>query len=191
MKVLIIDNYDSFTYNIYQTVGVITGNEPLVYLNDQITIKQVKEINPDRIIISSGIGSPLKEENCGNCVAIVKEFYNKIPILGISIGNLIIANTFKCKIVFSPNVQHGELISVNLNKVALFDSLPDKMTAMAYYTYIIDNNNLPNNIDIIAETDTKTIMGFKVKNYPVYGLQFNPESIGTHNGSLIFKNFLN
>ncbi len=190
MKVLIIDNYDSFTYNIYQAVGVITGTEPLVYLNDQITVDQVKEIGPERIIISSGTGNPVKKENRGNCAEIIGAFYQEIPILGISMGHLILAHVFNCKIMFSPNIQHGELISVNLNKVDLFNKLPEKILAMAYYTFIIDKKSLPDNLNLIAKADNNSIMGFQLKNYPVYGLQFNPESMGTENGNMIFQNFL-
>ena len=191
MKILIIDNYDSFTYNIYQDVGVITGKEPIVYLNDQITVEQINKMNPDRIIISSGSGNPRKTENIGNCAKIIKNFYHQIPILGISMGNLIIAHNFNCKIRYSPNIQHGELITINSMHSELFDQVSDSFQAMAYYTFIIDRDGLPDNVEIIAESNNKTIMGIKVKGYPVYGVQFNPESLGTESGKNIFKNFIN
>ncbi|MDI3311805.1 MAG: aminodeoxychorismate/anthranilate synthase component II [Thermoanaerobacterium sp.] len=183
---LLIDNYDSFTYNLYQFIGEIYG-DILVIRNDKIGLNDVALMNPKGIIISPGPGRP---ENAGISVDIVNEFGDKIPILGICLGHQAIGYAYGAKIIRANSIMHGKTSSVNHIGKGLFEGIESPMKAMRYHSLIIDKNSLPESLEITAETDDGTVMAVKHKHYHVYGLQFHPESILTDDGKTILRNFV-
>lgn len=190
MKILIIDNYDSFTYNLYQYAGEAAGTEPLVYFNDKIDVEQVRSLEPDKIIISPGPGTPHKARDRGCCAEIVSSLCSSIPILGICMGHQIICYTFGAKIIRHSQIMHGKTSEVFFSDSPLFAGLDSPLTVMRYHSLVVSPASLPSCLTVTAELSDKTIMGVKHTDYPLYGLQFHPESIGTVKGKQIIKNFL-
>jgi len=189
-KTLIIDNYDSFTYNLYQYIGELNAN-PIVCKNDELEIKYLEKIKPSHIIISPGPGKPSKKNDFGICKNIIKQYYKSIPILGVCLGHQGIAEYFGAKIVNAPKVMHGKKSIIIHNSDSLFSDIPENFEAMRYHSLLISDKNFPSSLEIIAKTvEDNLIMALKHKNYPVYGVQFHPESIGTGFGIKILKNFL-
>jgi anthranilate synthase component 2 len=187
MKILLIDNYDSFTYNLYHYLSALNCNVE-VYRNDVITIKQIKKNNYKKIVISPGPGNP---NQAGNCLAIVKYFYKKIPILGVCLGHQVIGQVFKSKIVGAKTLMHGKTSLIKHNGKGVFKGLKKIITATRYHSLVVDNKNFGNDLIITAETKDKTIMGIMHKKYNVHGVQFHPESIKTTAGLKILNNFIN
>ncbi len=187
MKVLIIDNYDSFVYNIYQYVGEYVS-DVIVKRND-INIKEVKEINPDKIIISPGPSIP---ENAGNTIKIIKEFYDKVPILGICLGHQAIGVAFGCKIRRAKKIMHGKVSKIYHKNVGILKGIENPFIATRYHSLVIDDSNFNHDeLEIIARSlDDDEIMAIQHKKYPIFGLQFHPESILTPVGKDIIKKFL-
>ena len=186
--ILVIDNYDSFTYNIVQYAGEINNNI-CVHKNDQITTEKIKDIHPTHIIISPGPGNP---RQAGKCIDIIKYFYEEIPILGVCLGHQAIGEAFGCKVKKHDSIIHGMTSSINHNKISkLFNSIPEKFKATRYHSLIIDKNTLNKNLKVNAWLKDKTIMGIEHIKYPLYGVQFHPESIKTDFGKKIIKNFIN
>lgn len=183
---VIIDNYDSFTFNLVQYIGENDSNV-VVYKNDEVSVQDLIDINPSKIIISPGPGHP---KDSGVSVEIVKEFYDKIPILGVCLGHQIIGLVFSSGIANSLDIYHGKASEIYHNSCNLFTGIPSPFNATRYHSLIIDRNNLSRNLSIIAETKDAEIMGIKHKKYPVYGVQFHPESILTKSGMQIIRNFL-
>jgi len=190
MKILIIDNYDSFTYNLFQYIGEIIGNEPIVFFNNKITKNMVNELMPDKIVISPGPGTPYIERDRGNCSEIIKAFYKSIPILGVCLGHQILAYTFKGRIINSSEIMHGKCSKINIYNSEIFSGLSRKIIGMRYHSLMVERETLPSCFNVIADLDNGTIMGLNLKNYSVYGLQFHPESIGTAEGKKILRNFI-
>ena len=186
MKILIIDNYDSFTYNLYHYVSKYIKNVDVVR-NDKIDSKSIYKNKYDKIVISPGPGNP---DQSGNCLKIVKEVYKKIPILGVCLGHQIIGQAFGGKIIRAKNLMHGKTSKIIHNKTGLFKNIPSNFEATRYHSLVVDRKKFPNNLDITAETKNKTIMGLKHKNYNVHGFQFHPESISTKMGIKLIKNFI-
>jgi anthranilate synthase component 2 len=183
---LLVDNYDSFTYNLYQFIGEIYS-DILVVRNDKIGLNDIALMNPKGIIISPGPGRP---ENAGISVNIVDEFEGKIPILGICLGHQAIGYAYGAKIIRANTIMHGKTSSVNHVGKGLFEGIKSPMKAMRYHSLVIDKSSLPESLEITAETDDGTIMAIKHKRHHVYGLQFHPESILTDDGKNILKNFV-
>ncbi|MDE4541623.1 aminodeoxychorismate/anthranilate synthase component II [Thermoanaerobacterium sp. R66] len=183
---LLVDNYDSFTYNLYQFIGEIYS-DILVVRNDKIGLNDIALMNPKGIIISPGPGRP---ENAGISVDIVDEFEGKIPILGICLGHQAIGYAYGAKIIRAITIMHGKTSSVNHVGKGLFEGIKSPMKAMRYHSLVIDKSSLPESLEITAETDDGTIMAIKHKHHHVYGLQFHPESILTDDGKNILKNFV-
>ena len=183
--ILLIDNYDSFSYNLYQLIGQIDNNIK-VCRNDKITIDEIKNINPDVIILSPGPGRP---ENAGICINIIKEFYKTIPILGVCLGHQAICAAFGGEISYANKLMHGKSSVVKLNNDPIFDNL-SKITVGRYHSLSLVEATLPEDLEIIAKTKDNEIMAVKHKKYNVYGLQFHPESILTPDGLTIIKNFI-
>lgn len=184
--ILIIDNYDSFTYNLYQYVGEYT--EVLVYRNDKIDIEEIQKIKPTGIIISPGAGRP---ENTGNVLKIIERFYKEIPILGICLGHQAIGYYFKGDIVKAKEVYHGKNSDVKIKGKDIFNGIKRNLNVMRYHSLVIDRVNFPKELEIIGESiEDKEIMAIKHKDYEVYGIQFHPESIGTEKGKRIIENFI-
>ena len=186
MKILLIDNYDSFTYNLYHYLSSLKCNVE-VYRNNKITIDQIKRKKFDKIVISPGPGYP---KNSGYCPKIVKYFSPKIPILGVCLGHQIIGQVFGSKIIHAKKLMHGKLSIIKHNNKGILKGLNKTFEATRYHSLIVDKKNLGKNLIITAETKNKVIMGIMHKKYNVHGVQFHPESIKTRLGIKILKNFL-
>jgi anthranilate synthase component II len=185
--ILLIDNFDSFTFNLYQYLGEL-GEELVVYRNNQLTTEQIVDLNPKAIILSPGPGKP---EDAGICMDVVREFFNKIPILGICLGHQAIGAAFGSVIQRAEIIKHGKTSLVTHNDCELFSDLPDHFEVMRYHSLIVEEVSLPEQLECIAHSnDDQVVMAIKHKQYPVYGLQFHPESIGTPTGKQILNNFL-
>jgi len=188
--ILLIDNYDSFTYNLLHYVEEL-GHNVQVFRNDKITLKKISKINPSKIIISPG---PCTPNEAGICIELVKNFYNKIPILGVCLGHQSIGQAFGAKIIKATKIMHGKTSSVSNLGSKLFNGLPKYFEATRYHSLIIKNGSLPSSFKIISNTlDNKVnvIMGIEHRVYPCYGVQFHPESIASvPHGKRIINNFL-
>jgi len=189
MKIVIIDNYDSFTFNLYQYIAEFES-ETMVFRNDRVSIAELKAINPDKIIISPGPGRPDDPAYFGICAAVIKEFARNIPILGVCLGHQGIANLYGAHIIIADKVMHGKTSQVIHNADSIFKNVPKLFEVMRYHSLIIQLESLPNSFNIIAKTKEGIIMGIKHKSLPLYGLQFHPESVGTPDGKQILQNFL-
>ena len=192
--ILLIDNYDSFTFNLAHYIEE-TGQSVSVIRNDKLTTKDIKNnIKPSKIIISPG---PCTPDDAGICIDVIKEFYQTIPILGVCLGHQSIGQALGANIVRANKIMHGKITEMtNENKSMIFKGLPNKFNATRYHSLVIDPKSLPECFNIISTTqdDNKTIiMGIEHKEYPVYGVQFHPESIGTSmlHGKKIISNFVN
>lgn len=185
---LIIDNYDSFTYNIYQMAGEFEPNIK-VALNDSISIKEIEALSPSHIIISPGSGRP---GDAGISKDAVDRFYKSIPILGVCLGHQALCEVFGGKITYASAPVHGKQSSVHIaNGSPVFIGLPPILRAGRYHSLIAERSTLPDELLVIAESDKGEVMGVSHRDYDVYGLQFHPESILTDQGSRIIENFLN
>lgn len=185
--ILIIDNYDSFTYNLYQYVGEINP-EIEVYRNNKITVKEIMHKRPSHIIISPGPGFP---KEAGISVSLIKEAGPYIPILGVCLGHQGIGEAYGGKVVHAKELVHGKATEVKIDRECeLFASLPEKIKVGRYHSLIVENGSLPPELEVTAETPDGEIMGLKHKKYPVYGIQFHPESVLTPEGKTILRNFL-
>jgi len=186
MKILLIDNYDSFTYNLFHYISKFKKNIDVVR-NDKIDGKTILRRKYNKIIISPGPGNP---NQAGNCLKIVKEVYKNIPILGVCLGHQIIGQVFGGKIVRAKNLMHGKTSIIKHNKKGLFKNIKSNFKATRYHSLIIDRKNFPKDLIINAETKNKTIMGLMHKKYDIHGFQFHPESISTKMGINLIKNFI-
>ena len=187
MKIILIDNYDSFTFNLYHYVSSL-GVAVDVIRNDEITHKQIIKNKYDKIIISPGPGNP---NQSGNCIKIVKALYKKIPILGVCLGHQIIGQVFGSKIIQANKLMHGKTSVIKSKKIGILKNLPSKFVATRYHSLIIDKKTLSNQLEITSETKDGIIMGVLHKEYNIHGVQFHPESIKTIIGIKILKNFIN
>ena len=189
--ILLIDNYDSFTYNLVHYVEEL-GHDVQVYRNDKISLKKIAKLNPKKIIISPG---PCTPNEAGICLDLVKRFYDKMPILGVCLGHQSIGQAFGAKIIKASKIMHGKTSKVSNLGSKIFKGLPASFEATRYHSLVIKNGTLPKNFKVISETidDKKNvIMGIEHENYPCYGVQFHPESIASVPfGKKIMKNFLN
>ena len=187
MKILLIDNYDSFTFNLYHYLSSLKINVDVVR-NDKISYKKIVEKKYNRIVISPGPGNP---NQSGNCLKIVNALYKKIPILGVCLGHQIIGQVFGSKIIQAKKLMHGKTSIIKSNKIGILKNLPTKFEATRYHSLIIDKKTLSKDLEITAETKDGIIMGIKHKVYNIHGVQFHPESIKTTIGLKILKNFIN
>lgn len=186
--ILLIDNYDSFSYNLYQLIGQV-NDDIEVYRNDKITLDEIEDLNPEAIILSPGPGRP---EDAGICVYTVKKFYDKIPILGVCLGHQAICMAFGGKISYASKLMHGKSSIAKLNKDPIFKGLNDEITVGRYHSLSLVETTLPKDLRIISKTaDNGEIMAVKHEKYDIYGLQFHPESILTPDGITIIENFIN
>ena len=186
MKILLIDNYDSFTYNLFHDLSSHNCKVE-VYRNDKITINQILNKKYDKIVISPGPGWP---KEAGNCMKIVKRFYRTIPILGVCLGHQIIGEVFKSKIVIAKKIMHGKTSLIKHYRSGIFTNIKKIISATRYHSLIVDKKSLGSDLTITAETFDNIIMGIKHKKYNVHGVQFHPESFKTPEGKKILKNFL-
>ena len=184
--VLVIDNYDSFTYNLVQYLQEL-GVPTLVYRNDKVSLDELKKVKFKRIVISPGPGRP---QNSGISCALIKQFYKKIPILGVCLGHQCIGYCFGANIVRSDKIMHGKTSLIYHNGKDIFKDIKNPFVATRYHSLIIEKKSLPKNLTVTAHTKDGIIMGVKMKNLPLYGVQFHPESILTGEGKKILENFL-
>ena len=187
MKILLIDNYDSFTFNLYHYISSLKTKVDVVR-NDKITGKEIIKKKYQRIVISPGPGNP---NQAGNCINIVKSLYKNIPILGVCLGHQIIGQAFGSKIIQAKKPMHGKTSKIESKKIGVLKNLPAKFEATRYHSLIIDKKTLSEDLEITAETEDGTIMGVQHKKYNIHGVQFHPESIKTPIGIKILKNFIN
>lgn len=186
--IIIIDNYDSFTYNLVQYASESKKNIKIIR-NDEVSLKKIKEINPTHIILSPGPGNP---QQSGICLDILTNYADKIPILGICLGHQSIGYIYGAEIKQLQIPVHGKTSSIFHNENKIFDNLPNPFIATRYHSLIIDENSVPQNLQTIAWTKEKTIMACRHKQYKrLYGVQFHPESLWTYKGKSIIHNFLN
>lgn len=186
--ILLIDNYDSFSYNLYQLIGQV-NDDIEVYRNDKITPDEIEDLNPEAIILSPGPGRP---EDAGICVDTVKKFHDKIPILGVCLGHQAICVAFGGKISYASKLMHGKSSIAKLNKDPIFKGLNDEITVGRYHSLSLVETTLPKDLRIISKTtDGGEIMAVKHEKYDIYGLQFHSESILTPDGITIIENFIN
>ncbi|MBX2809356.1 MAG: aminodeoxychorismate/anthranilate synthase component II [Cellvibrionaceae bacterium] len=204
MKVLIIDNYDSFTFNLYQYVGEILTQDfdnkidIIVKRNDDINIDEAKQINPDKIIISPGPGTPEQQTYFGVCADIIRELGKTTPLMGVCLGMQGIAHCFGGRIIPATIPVHGKTSNITHDNKGVFSNIPQDIEAMRYHSLIVETASLPGCFDITATTATagraaksdQIIMGIRHKVYPMEGIQFHPESFATEGSKNILKNFL-
>lgn len=184
--ILIIDNYDSFTYNLYQSVAE-SGHELRVIRNDQITVDEIKALAPDGIILSPGPGRP---ENAGICVELIRSLDSNTALLGVCLGLQAITIAFGGSVIAAPEIMHGKSDFIFHRGEGIYDQLPLPFQAGRYHSLIADRNHLPSNLVIEAENSAGLIMGLRHKSRPIYGVQFHPESILTPMGNFILQNFI-
>ncbi|MDF2503827.1 aminodeoxychorismate/anthranilate synthase component II [Clostridium sp.] len=185
--ILIIDNYDSFTYNLYQYIGEIYTDIKVVR-NDEIKAEDIESMDVEGIILSPGPGTP---EKAGICVEVIKRYGSKIPILGICLGHQAIGYAYGGNIVRAKNIKHGKTSDIKHNGEDMFQNVSNPIKVMRYHSLVVDKETFPKELTITAESlDDGVIMGLKHKKYDVYGLQFHPESIITEQGKVMIKNFV-
>lgn len=183
---LMIDNYDSFTYNLVQYLGEL-GQDVQVYRNDEISLKKIAELKPEKIVISPG---PCTPNEAGISLALIHEFAGKIPLLGVCLGHQSIGQAFGGKIIKAKTLMHGKTSLIHHTNTGVFKDLPNPYTATRYHSLVIERETIPDCLEITAWTDDGEIMGVKHKTLAVEGVQFHPESILTEHGHELLNNFL-
>ena len=185
--ILLIDNYDSFTYNLYQYMGIFEKDIKVVR-NDKITIEEIEQINPNRIVLSPGPKSP---KEAGICMDVVKHFYTKKPILGICLGHQSIGAAFGAKIIHAKELMHGKKkLMYKTCESQLFKGLPDTFAAARYHSLAALKDTLPEELKVTAESEDGEVMAVEHTKYPVFGVQFHPESVMTPDGRVMIENFM-
>lgn len=184
--ILVLDNYDSFTYNLVQMIGEITS-EIEVHRNDKITVERIRKMHPDRIIISPGPGRP---ENAGITISLIQALGDIIPILGVCLGHQSIAMAYGGNIVSAPEIIHGKPAQIFHSNIGIFQNVPIPFDAIRYHSLLVERSTLPDELTITAETESGLIMGLRHKSHPVNGVQFHPESILTRDGITLIRNFM-
>jgi anthranilate synthase component 2 len=184
--ILLLDNYDSFTYNLAQYLGEF-GCEVEVHRNDRISVEQIAQRKPERIVISPG---PCTPQEAGICVELIQKLAGKIPILGVCLGHQAIGAAFGGKIIRAPKLFHGKTSQIRHDGSGVFRGLPNPFTATRYHSLIVERKSLPAELQVTAETDDDIIMGMQHRQYPLMGVQFHPESVLTESGKQLLKNFL-
>jgi anthranilate synthase/aminodeoxychorismate synthase-like glutamine amidotransferase len=184
--ILMIDNYDSFTYNLVQYLQEL-GQDVLVFRNDKITLGQIKKLNPEKIVISPGPGRP---EDAGISCAAILEFAGRIPLLGVCLGHQALGYAYGAKIISARKLMHGKTSLIYHRKTGIFKGLPNPFEATRYHSLIVEKKSLPGCLEVTAWTKEGEIMGLKHKKYALWGVQFHPESILTKSGKNLLANFL-
>jgi anthranilate synthase/aminodeoxychorismate synthase-like glutamine amidotransferase len=184
--ILVIDNYDSFTYNLVQYLGEL-GADPKVYRNDAINIEQIRELKPERIVISPGPGVP---KDAGVTIDAIRAFAPKIPILGVCLGNQAIGEAFGGRVVRASYLMHGKTSEICHDSTTIFRGLPYRFKATRYHSLIVEKESLPDSLEISATTPDGIIMGLRHREHRVEGVQFHPESVMTEHGKKLLQNFL-
>ncbi|HEO8419208.1 anthranilate synthase component II [Niallia sp. FSL W8-0635] len=185
--ILLIDNYDSFTYNLFQYLGEL-GEEITVFRNDEISIDAIRHLNPERIVLSPGPGRP---ENAGILIELIQTLHKEFPILGICLGHQGIGYAFGSEVVKAGNVMHGKTSKLKVTGDSVFRNIENPIEVMRYHSLVIKKDTLNDEFEVLAySTDDEEIMAIKHKRYPLYGYQFHPESVGTDCGKQLLENFI-
>ena len=185
--ILLIDNYDSFTFNLYQYIGIFADDIQVVR-NDKITIDEIKELQPDRIVLSPGPKSP---SEAGICMDVVKAFYDKLPILGICLGHQCIGQALGGTVSYAKQLFHGKQSLISHDGSSIFTGIDTPIKVVRYHSLAVQSDDLPDCLRVLARTADGEIMAMRHKEYPVVGLQFHPESIYTEHGKRMIENFVN
>ena len=185
--ILLIDNYDSFTYNLYQYIGIFNSDIKVVR-NDKITIDEIKEMDPERIILSPGPKSP---KEAGICMDVIKEFFDKKPILGICLGHQCIGEALGGRVSYAKALFHGKQSLIEHDGTSIFTGIDTPVKVARYTSLAVTSEDLPDCLSVLATTEDGEIMAMRHKDYPVVGLQFHPESIYTQHGKRMIENFVN
>jgi len=182
----VLDNYDSFTYNLVQYLGEM-GEDPVVRRNDQVTVDEIERLNPERIVISPG---PCTPREAGISIELIRHFAGRKPLLGVCLGHQAIGEAFGGRVVRAPYLMHGKLSRIHHDGRTIFRGLPQDFAATRYHSLIVEREGLPEVFEISAATDDGLIMGLRHRRFPVEGVQFHPESILTEPGKALLRNFL-
>lgn len=186
--ILLIDNYDSFSYNLYQLVGAINPDIKVIR-NDEMTVDEIRRLKPDRIILSPGPGRP---ENAGVIMEVAKTIAKEIPTLGVCLGHQAICAAYGANVTYAKELMHGKQTDVKADTNSpIFKNCPEAMKVARYHSLAAENSTIPDCLKVTAVTDDGEIMAVSHKEYPIYGVQFHPESIMTPNGKLMLENFIN
>ncbi|MBN9390448.1 MAG: aminodeoxychorismate/anthranilate synthase component II [Chloroflexi bacterium] len=183
---LMIDNYDSFTYNLVQYFGEL-NQEVLVRRNDKITLDEIKKLQPERIVISPGPGVPAE---AGVSEDVIREFGPAVPVLGVCLGHQALGEVFGGTVERAPELMHGKVSAIQHNAAGLFEGLPQDFKATRYHSLVVRRDDLPDELEVTAWTNNGLIMGLQHRRYPIYGVQFHPEAILTEHGKDLLQNFL-
>lgn len=185
--IIVIDNYDSFTYNLYQYIGTFT-NDIKVIRNDLLSIEEIVALHPEKIVLSPGPKSP---KEAGICIEVVKKFFDKVPILGICLGHQCIGEAFGGTVSYAKKICHGKQSMITHEGSGIFKGIYSPIQVARYHSLAVQSENLPKCLQILAETEDGEIMAMRHKEHPVVGLQFHPESIYTEHGKRLIENFIN
>ncbi|WP_433742598.1 anthranilate synthase component II [Falsibacillus pallidus] len=185
--ILLIDNYDSFTYNLFQYIAEL-NKEVVVKRNDEVTLDEIRNLEPEAIVLSPGPGHP---EQAGICLELIKEFYREIPILGICLGHQAIGEAFGAEVSIAAEPKHGKTSLIKHSGLGIFEYLPQPVEVMRYHSLVLVRKSIPECLTVAASAmDDSEIMAVQHVKYPVIGVQFHPESIGTNSGKKMIKNFI-
>ena len=191
MKILIIDNYDSFVYNVVQLIGEL-GHKPNVIRNDEKSVNEIRKMNPDGIVISPGPGTPIEKRDFGICGSVISELGPTFPILGICLGHQGIVSSYGGKIINAKEIRHGKVSEIQYTSSDLFTNIDNPFAATRYHSLVADPSKIPDCLEVTAlSKDDHEIMAIKHKKYLIEGVQFHPESVMTVQGPQILLNFLN
>jgi anthranilate synthase component II len=189
-RVVILDNYDSFVFNLYQAVGEIIGSPPMVFRNDAIQVSEIAALQPTHIIVSPGPGDPQRVKYFGACRETITQLGPKVPLLGVCLGHQGIATAFGGEVVRGSTPTHGKTSLVVHDREGVFEGVTSPMEAMRYHSLVVAGANLPAELVVTATTPDGVVMGIRHSAHPIHGVQFHPESIGTPAGRQIIANFL-
>ena len=189
MKVLVIDNYDSFVYNLYQALGEL-GADPVVYRNDAIDLKEARRLDPDAVVLSPGPGHPANARDFGVCAEILRELSPAVPTLGVCLGHQGIGTAFGGKVGHAARILHGKTSRVRHDGRTIYEGLPNPFVAGRYHSLAIEADSIRDELEVSATADDGEVMGVRHRRHPIEGVQFHPESILTPEGPRILRNFL-
>lgn len=185
--ILLIDNYDSFSYNVYQWIG-LEHTDILVVRNDEITIEKIQSLHPSAIVLSPG---PKRPEDAGICIDVVQAFYRSVPILGICLGHQAICEAFGAEVTYAGQLMHGKQDTIHvIQDDAIFTNMGSSFLSARYHSLSVDPRTIPDDLTVLAKSDDSEVMAVSHKKYPVYGFQFHPESVMTPEGHQLIKNFI-